>query len=116
MADIILDKVQVEIFEQTQVIKVRQIQDYKELSEFCFENGLLLSLEIVKDGNSKAYHSSLSISVKDSLGNDTGEIDEPGCVIFIYSTICYEYLNKIKAVEISNDKQFLSELRETLKK
>ena len=64
--------------------------------------------------NEKKYHSSICISILVD-GMLIKENDEPNCSLFIYETICYSRGNKIYAIDLLKDKDFILQENELLK-
>ena len=107
------DIIKIKMFESSLINKIMHTDLYINILNECQKKGLDFSIKVELD-NEKKYHSSICISILMD-GMLIKENDEPNCSLFIYETICYSRGNKIYAIDLLKDKDFILQENELLK-
>ena len=101
-------------FENTLIKAIQQSDLYNSISNECKKKKMNIIAKIENDGNTN-YNSSVNIAILDENGILIKENDEPNCSLFIYETVCYSHKNKIVAVDLLSESDFIQQEKELLK-
>ena len=102
-------------FENSLIKAIQQSDLYNFISIECKKKKMNIVAKIENDGNTN-YHSSVNIAILDENGLLIKDNDEPNCSLFIYETVCYSLRNKIVAVDLLSESDFILQEKELLKK
>lgn len=104
---------EVKEFENSLIQAIKQSDWYNSISIECKKKKMNILAKIEIDGNTN-YHSSVNIAILDENGILIKENDEPNCSLFIYETVCYSRKNKIVAVDLLSESDFIQQEKELL--